>query len=343
MTSQARAKSTSSESFQTRIEADGTVHLGSRTIPAPQTVSAEARALLAISPFPDPSFNPHPMWKDRAVTDQMIAQGDAMTRSAFPVNIVEEYIDGVRTHRVTPLVVPEKNSDRVLINLHGGAFVMGAGMVSEAIPIAHMAEVTVIAVDYRLAPEHPFPAAVDDAIAVYRALLKTHRPENIGIYGTSAGGFLTAQTMMKIRALKLPQPAVLGMFTSGGDLSKWGEATRLFTLFGFFGHVMPQIDDEVSEIRAYRDGHDATDPLFSPVYGDLSGFPPSLLMTGTRDVMLSDATLWHRALRRAGNEADLFVFEAMPHAHWMSFHLPEAREALDIMVKFFDSRLGRKA
>lgn len=106
---------------------------------------------------------------------------------------------------------------------------------------------------------------------------------------------------------------------------------------------MPDVDDDLSEIKAYLGGGNPKDPLFSPVYGDLTGFPPSLLMTGTRDLILSDATMWHRALRRAGNEADLFVFEAMTHGHWGMLHLPEAREALDIMVKFFDSKLGRKA
>jgi len=343
MTAQAQAKPTGNETIPTRIDADGTVHLGTRVIPVPQTVSPEAQQLLSISPFPDPSFNPHPLWKIRDAMDAMMRQGDEMTRAAFPVNISEEFLAGVRTHRVTPLQLPEKNKDHVLINLHGGGFAIGGGMVAEAIPIANKAEVTVIAVDYRLAPEHPFPAPVDDAVAVYRELLKTYRPENIAIYGTSAGGFLTAQAMMKIRALGLPQPGALGMFTSGGDLSKWGESTSLFSLTGFFGGLMPNIDHELSDIRAYRGGHDPKDPLFSPAYGDLTNFPPSLLLTGTRDLLLSQTTLWHRDLRRAGNEADLFVFEAMPHGFWMSVHLPEAREAIDIMVKFFSDKLRLNA
>lgn len=339
MTAPAKTEQAAREHRETWFEADGTVHLGTRIIPVPKTVSPEAQQLLAASPFPDPSFNPHPLWKIRDAMDAMMRQGDEMTRAVFPVNIVEEFVADVRTHRVTPLQLPEKNRDRVLINLHGGGFAIGGGMVAEAIPIANKAEVTVIAVDYRLSPEHPFPAPVDDAVAVYTELLKTYRPENIAIYGTSAGGFLTAQTMMRLRAENLPQPGALGMFTSGGDLSQWGESTKLFSLMGFFGGLMPDIDDELSDIRAYRGGYDPKDPLFSPSFGDLTNFPPSLLMTGTRDLLLSQMTLWHRDLRRAGNESDLFVFEAMPHGFWMSVHLPEAREAIDIMVRFFKDKL----
>jgi acetyl esterase/lipase len=263
-----------------------------------------------------------------------------VARGLYPVEIEETTISGVRCHRVRPLEIAETNLRRVLINLHGGGFVMGAGSLVEAIPIANLTGVPVIAVDYRLAPEHPFPAAVDDIVSVYRWLLDAgYAPSAIGIFGSSAGGFLTAQATVRLRHEGLPLPACLGVFTAGGDFRNLGDTAQIFTLSGFWGDLLLPVDHELSEIRAYLNGADPSDPLVSPILADLAGFPPTLLVSGTRDAVLSATCLFHRALRRHGVDADLFVFEAMPHSHWYGLHLPEAREAIDIMAKFFQSRL----
>jgi acetyl esterase/lipase len=100
------------------------------------------------------------------------------------------------------------------------------------------------------------------------------------------------------------------------------------------------MEDKASELGAYRGKTDPKDPMLSPIHSDLSKFPPSLLITGTRDAMLSAVSIFHRALRRAGRESELFVFEAMPHAHWYVFHLPESQEAVDVMARFFSGRLA---
>lgn len=326
-----------------QIDEDGSVQLGKGRVPVPGGVSAEARAFLATPPWaepPDPDAERLPMWALRGFVDeQMKMIGDAALQH-YPVDVEEIEIAGVRCHMVRPREIPPENQGLTLMNLHGGGFVMGSGSLVEAIPIAHQAKIPVIAVDYRLAPEHPYPAAVDDAVAVYRTMLDYHRPDQIGIYGSSAGGFLTGQTIMRLEKEGLPLPACCGVFTAGGDLGDLGDTANIFTLMGFWGDLVLPVDHEISEIRAYLGGADPRDPAVSPIHGDLSRFPPTLLMSGTRDAVLSATASFHRALRRAGAEAELYVFEAMPHAHWYIFHLPEAQEAIGIMSNFFLRRLG---
>lgn len=316
-------------------EADGTIHLGPLVVPIPSTVSPEARAYLAFSPWGGgaPPKGPTAMWEIRPQVDAMMKMASDQAALAYPVEIEDTKIGGVRTQIVKPKGKPA--SGKILVNLHGGGFVLGGGALIEAIPIASLTGLPVYAVDYRLAPEHPFPAAVDDAVAVYSALLRDHKPGDIGVYGSSAGGILTGQMTVKLQQVGLPLPACLGMFTGSGDLSQFGDTANLFSLMGFWGDLLLPFDHEKSEIRAYLGGADPKSPAVSPLYGDLSRFPPSLLVSGTRDTLLSATSTFHRALRKAGAEADLFVFDAMPHAHWYAFHLPEAKEALDVMARFF--------
>jgi acetyl esterase/lipase len=324
------------------IDQDGTVDLSGRKVRVPKTVSPEAQAFLARPPFgelPPEQAEPPPTWEARERVDAGFRMLDKLAQERWPVTVEEMTIGGVRCHRVRPPEIPEAHKGRVLINLHGGAFVLGGGMLSEAIPIAHLAEISVVAVDYRLAPEHPYPAAVDDAFALYSTVVQHHPPEQIGVYGTSAGAYLTGQLMMRIIQAGLPKPGCLGIFTGGGDLGDFGDTDQIFTLQGFWADPMPPLDSPLNSIRAYLNGADPADPLVSPIRGDLSEFPPSLLISGTRDALLSPTAQFHRALRRAGCEADLFVFEAMPHAHWLFPHLPETHEALDIMARFFKKHL----
>jgi acetyl esterase/lipase len=324
-----------------QIGADGSVAIGPHSVPVPRTISSEARAFLARPPWSEePQHDgPVPMWAIRDVVDQQMKRLSDVTLQQYPVAVEETEIAGVRCHLVKPHDIPDEHRDLVLVNLHGGGFVLGSGALVEAIPIAHQARLPVVAVDYRLAPEHPFPAAVDDVVAVYRALLRDHGAPQIGIYGSSAGGFITAQSIMRLQREGLPLPACCGVFTAGGDLDDLGDSAQIFTLMGFWGdRVLPSHHD-MSEIRAYLGDADRADPLVAPIRGDLSSFPPTLLITGTRDALLSATSSFHRALHRAGAEAELYVFEAMPHAHWYMVHLPEAREAVDIMVRFFLDRL----
>jgi acetyl esterase/lipase len=325
------------------IDRDGTVHLGARTIPVPKTVSPEARQYLATPPWGNATPPPNvPLWELRTTFDSMFKMLTEMARSAYPVEIEERRISGVRTDLVSPIAVGEGKQERLLINLHGGGFVLGSPpALVEAIPITNLTKTRVVSVDYRLAPEHPFPAAIDDIVAVYKELLKTYRPNNIGVFGSSAGAILTAEAAVRFRQLGLPFPAALGVFSGSGDLSDFGDSMAMYTLFGFWGELLRPFDDPGSEVNAYLGGHDPKDPVVSPIHADLGGFPPTLLMTGTRDFLLSPTTIFHRALLRSGVEAELVVFEAMAHCHWLAVHLPESKEALGIMADFFDRKLGR--
>ncbi|HEY1660555.1 MAG TPA: alpha/beta hydrolase fold domain-containing protein [Candidatus Sulfotelmatobacter sp.] len=144
------------------------------------------------------------------------------------MNIEESTIAGVRTDIITPLTTPEANRGRVLINLHGGGFNSDSGSLIEGDPIANLAKIKVVSVYYRLAPENPFPAAVDDVVAVYKDLLKTYQPRNIGIYGTSAGGILTAEVAVRLKQLGVPEPGALGLFSISADFTQPGGFTAVF-------------------------------------------------------------------------------------------------------------------
>lgn len=324
------------------IDENGTVRLGDIEIRVPTTVSPEAQAYLASNPWGDAPMpdEPVPMWYTREATDMAFEGLNAMAEQMYPVTVEETIIAGVRCHRITPSTIPEENRGRVLLNMHGGGFVIGSGCLVEAIPVAHLAQLEVIAIDYRLAPEHPYPAALDDIVGVYRELLETHQAGKIGIYGNSAGGFLTGQALVRLQQEELPMPACAGIISAGGNLYDFGDTRQIFTLGGFYGNHGFPLEHELSEVQAYLGGADPRDPILAPETADLSAFPPSLFITGTRDALLSATSNFHRALLRAGREAELVVFDAMPHGHFYALHLPESRETYDVMVKFFLEKLA---
>src|ERR1700733_1177596 len=202
------------------IDGQGTAHI-SRVIPLPKTISPQAREYLA-RPLPDSAAN-QTLADKRARTDAMQLHDSEQNRALYPVNIASSTIAGVPVRIVTPIdPIPAGKMDHVLINLHGGGFTTDSGSLTESIPIANLTQTKVVSVLYRLAPEHPFPAAVDDAVAVYKELLKAYKPQNIALYGTSAGAILTAQTTVRLKQLGLPLPGALGIFSGLGDFSRAG-------------------------------------------------------------------------------------------------------------------------
>ncbi len=248
-----------------------------------------------------------------------------------PNQITEDKIAGIPVRIVTPPEIPAANRDKVFINLHGGGFNADSGSYSESIPIASYAGVKVVAVLYRLAPEHPFPAGVDDAIAVYKELLKTYQSKHIVIYGTSAGAVMTGEVAVRLKQLGLPMPAALGIFSGIGDFARAGDTSSIFSVSGLKGHLDPASDPHDPY---YIGGIDPRDPVLSPIYADLHGLPPTLFVSGTRDMLLSGTANLQRAFLRAGVDARLVVFDALPHAFWYNAQLPESIEASHIMASF---------
>ena len=319
------------------FDADGTAHI-TRVVPMPATISPEAQKWL--DSLTHNKSGPESLEERRKHTDEWRKFGSGEARKYYPANVEETSIAGVRTDIITPLTMPDANRTRVLINLHGGGFNSDSGSLIEGIPIANLAKTKVVSVYYRLAPENPFPAAVDDVVAVYKELLKTYKPHSIGIFGTSAGAILTAEVTVRLKQLGLPLPAALGIFSGLGDFSRVGDSWQLFTLNGVPGEMKPTDSNHLPDDQ-YIGKTDRKDPVLSPLFADLHGMPPTLLVTSTRDILLSGTTIFHRALLGAGDDAHLIVFEALPHAFWYHFQLPETKEALELMAKFFDEKVGR--
>lgn len=324
-----------SQADSATFDANGTAHI-TRVVPMPTTISPEAQTWLESLTHTTPG--PETLAERRARTDAWRAQDSAEARKLYPVNVEEATTAGVRTDIITPMTMPPENKTRVLINLHGGGFNSDSGSLIEGVPISNLSKMKVVSVYYRLAPEDPFPAAVDDVVAVYKELLKTYRPNSIGIFGTSAGAILTCEVTVKLKQLGLPLPGALGVFSSLADFSRPGDSRQLFTLNGFPGQLQP-VDPQHLPDNEYVGKIDRKDPVLSPLFADLHSWPPSLLVTSTRDLLLSDTATFHRALLRAGDNSQLVVFEALPHAFWYHFQLPETREALELMARFFDQKL----
>ncbi len=311
----------------TTIDPDGTAYI-TRVLPLPKTVSLQAQALLATGE----TWAPGPKSPE---TPRLIARA----RDLYPGTDRSETIAGIPVRVFMPAKVPADKSGRVLINLHGGGFMNDASSYLESIPIASLTETKVVSVYYRLATQAPFPAAVDDAVAVYKELLKSYKPSNIAIYGTSAGAILTAQVAVRLKHDGLPQPGALGFFTGLADFSASGDSMSFYGVPGLMDARPPESEVTLPYTKGVAN---LKDPLVSPIYADLSGLPPTLCITGTRDLLLSATSTFERALLRAGVRAELVVFDSMPHAFWFMIDTPESKEALQSMTNFFDSHLGRK-
>lgn len=317
------------------IDQQGTAHV-TRVVPVPETISQEARALVART-VPD-TEPPQTLAERRAGLDRGQAKRRIQWSKLLPNQIVDAQMGGVPVRIITPENMPPANTDKVFLNLHGGGFNADSGSYSETIPIAGYARIKVVAALYRLAPEHPFPAAVDDSIAVYKELLKSYRPDHIAIYGTSAGATLTGEVAVKLKQLGLPLPAALGIFSGLGDFAHEGDSESLFSLRGLAGHLDPPQDPHDPY---YIGATSPSDSVLSPVYANLHGLPPTLFVTSTRDQLLSGTVNLHRAFLRDGVDARLVVFDALQHAFWYDPSLPESIEANRIMAEFLSKQLAR--
>lgn len=304
----------------------------SRSVPAPAGASEELRFAVASTPKPDPSAARNLFKDDKAIDWGGMVKNRSANRNsralklaeALGVSINKHKIEGVTIYHVDPKEVDPGFKNRIFLYVHGGAYVFGGGegSVFEAAIIADASRIRVISVDYRMPPKDPFPAAVDDVVVVYRHLLQEGKAaKSIAIGGTSAGGGLALAAVHKFKALGLALPGAIYAGTPWADLTKTGDS--LYTNEGI-DRVLVTYDGSLgAAARLYANGHDMKSPFLSPVYGDFNDFPPTYLVTGTRDMFLSDTARTHRKLRVAGVIASLNVYEGMSHAGYL-FNLKSA-------------------
>jgi monoterpene epsilon-lactone hydrolase len=299
------------------VDEDGTIHLGPRSIPLPSFLSAAARECLRAPRQARPAFpslEDHKAWK-RLIADRNAAAKpgfDRMLESTEGLATVESTtIAGVTVELGTPVARLGRRSKRVWIYVHPGGFVFLAGIFPRplaALTAAQWGDVT-YAVDYRVPPDYPYPAAVDDVLAVYRELLNRHRPGNIVVMGSSSGGNTASAALLKARDQGLPLPAALILETPAIDLTQSGDTFQ--TLRDLDPHH-PRGSTE--HIALYAGGHDLTDPYLSPLFADFTkGFPPTYIQSGTRDILLSNAVRLHRVLRDSCVDAELHVWDGAIH------------------------------
>lgn len=337
------AFSTASLAQQASVKPDGTVTAATVSVPYSELASPQARAffpkMLAEGAKAPPIAAP--IAQSRAFYDRMNSERVARMEKLYPVTTQRSRIAGVGVDVVLPAQgVAPANRHRVLINLHGGAFLWGAhsGALVESIPIASIGRIKVIGVDYRMAPEHVFPAASDDVEVVYRELLKTHQPSEIGIYGCSAGGALTGEAVARFIHDKLPVPGAIGIFCAGlTDLG--GDSSFVAPLLN--GEGVPAHPLMLTAIP-YFHGANPHDPLVLPANSPamLAKFPPTLLITGTRDMALSSTVYSNELLQQAGVPTELHVWEGMWHSFFSDPELPESQQAYRTIVRFFGRYLA---
>jgi acetyl esterase/lipase len=321
------------------VESNGTVHVPPETVPVSQFLSPAAKAYVAQHLLQ--MQNPDLVKQDNGVPRFMkpFIERDHIL---FPVKQADEHMGGVHVQVYTPNSgIAEMNRHRVLIDLHGGGFSgcwPGCAEL-ESMPLSALMQIKVVSVDYREGPENRFPAASEDVASVYAELLKTYRPKNIGIYGCSAGGGLTAMSMAWFQAHGLPSPGAIGIFcASAGGFG--GDA--LYTASPLGEARMPRSFPASAMALGYFRGVNPDDPLVAPIQSPtiLARFPPTLLITGTRDFALSGALYTDEQLVKEGVETELHVWEGLFHGFFYNADVPESRDAFNVMARFFDRHLG---
>ena len=254
-----------------------------RDIPVPSTASPELQAFIG-GPL-QPGWNTHPKsaeeWK--AFVQQRAAFSLKMLpglRENLGVKVEPGEIAGVKIFKVTPNEVPEANRNRLLIHVHGGGYVLAPGEsgTGEAILLAGRGHFNVISIDYRMPPDFPYPAAMDDAMAVYKEIVRTTDPKKIAIFGTSTGGGMTLAMVLRAKAEGLPLPAAIAPGTPWSDLTKTGDT---YFTNDTVDNVLVSNEGWLGDAaKLYANGHDLKDPYLSPIYGDMHGLPTDHLDLG---------------------------------------------------------------
>ena len=311
----------------------GGLELGPRVLPPPGGAGDLLREAIEASSVADRAaelgFVPdsEAAWLELIAASE--AEGGAEVEAAveqLPVSVAPDEIAGVNVFNVVPDGIDAAHEDHFFVHVHGGAYVLGGGVAgtAEAIAVVLGTGIRAVSIDYRMAPRYPYPAAVDDVIAVYEHLLSERSVRSMAMGGSSAGGGITLTAIQQLIERDVDTPAALFIGTPRADLTGTGDT--FFTNQGVDRHI-PTPDGFIdAAVRLYAGDLDVADPRISPIYGDFNGFPPTLLVSGTRDLFLSNTVRTHTKLRQAGVEADLLVYEGMSHADYL--HVPTAPESL---------------
>lgn len=315
----------------------GMLHVPARDVPVPAFLSPIARAYLK----PQPASVPYPALEDKAGWRAYVSAGDQAVipllnrvNAQATAKVEERDADGARVFDITPPGI-DTNDRAIVLEMHGGALILCGGELCRMMGMGSAVRLQrrLWSVDYRMPPDHPYPAGLDDCVAAYRALLRERSPKDIIVSGGSAGGNLAAALMLRARDAGLPMPAGLILGTPEIDLTESGDS------FHTNNGVDPGLRSLMPVNLLYADGHDLRQPYLSPLFGDLEGFPPTLLTTGTRDLYLSNTVRMHRKLRAAGVDAELHLTEAGPHTGFPG--APEGQEIDVELRRFIKSALGR--
>ena len=255
------------------------------------------------------------------------------------VQIKPDQLAGLPVEWVRPRSLTQSDTAPICLYLHGGAFAMG-GLNSHrdlAAQLAQRAQIRLLMVDYRLAPEHPFPAALDDVLAVYRALLAQGIPaQRLLLGGDSAGGNLALGTAQAIRAQGLAPPAALVLFSPWLDLTGHSPSRQANAASDVM--LSQQVLDEAAAL--YASGLPLDDARLSPLFGPLAGLPPCLMVASSAEILIDDARRLKQLLLAAGGQVELLEWANTPHAFpVMARYLPEGRAALDQTARFIRQRL----
>ncbi|MGH2613791.1 MAG: alpha/beta hydrolase [Thermomicrobiales bacterium] len=313
----------------------------------PRAASAEAQAIIAhpnpaaAMPLPDPQDLD--AW--RALVQAVSAQTDDATVTALACATTgavrsdgratsEERVDGdARWFVATP--EGYAGGDRAFFVVHGGSFVHGGGPVARkaAELLASYLGMPVWSCDYRMPPDHHFPAGLDDVVTAYSRLLDEYAPSSIVAGGTSAGGNIVAALIHRAHEAGLTLPAALVLHTPVVDLEMLGDTWQ--TLTG----LDPSLATAIRMSQLYAGEANFRNPHASPLHGPVDYFPPTLLISGTRDPVLSDTVRMHRKLLAAGVEADLVLTEGEPHGGYFG-SAPEDFARMEIVKDFVEGNLG---
>ncbi|AJR08775.1 alpha/beta hydrolase [Photobacterium gaetbulicola] len=302
----------------------------SKTIPAPDLTALEKNI---------PATNAE--WRKMIeARDQVAIERAAKLANDLEVKIEKGTVAGVGVYWITPKTVAPELEDKLFVAVQGGAYMLNSGLASatEAMLIATQTQIPALAIDYRKAPEFPAPAARNDIINVWKELLKTRNADTMVMGGTSAGGSLSVLATQEMNSQRIATPSALYVGTPGVDMTMTGDSRFInegldHILGSWRGMSSAMVDAYVGELEL-------NDPVVSPIYGSFDNFPAVYLITGTRDLLLSDTVRLHRELKRAGADAELNVYEGQSHADYIvALGTPESNEHYGELSEFIRNSL----